>query len=158
MNSLRQQRIKLHEKLNIELSVTHFQQICCTLSLTDKEMFMLQKAFLLRSSFSETEESTLFYKSSYVAFMENIFVVEPTDAKKDFSSSEFTILKILQQFLSYRFPRKFRGILWVPPFIDPKTKFWGKFFSRFFTPNKFLIIRQKISRKSLFPEFLEQIV
>ena len=69
-----------------------FQQVCCTISLTDKEMFMLDKALSVRSSLSEAEESTLYYVLDYLAFKKNIAVVELTATKKYFSSSEFTIL------------------------------------------------------------------
>ena len=41
-----------------------FQQVCCTISLTDKGMFKLDKVFSVRSSLSETEESTLYYISN----------------------------------------------------------------------------------------------
>ena len=68
-------------------------------------MFMLKKkkkkSLTLRSSLYETEEATLYYKFGYVAFKQNIAVVEPTDAAKDFPSPEFTILiscvKLLQK-------------------------------------------------------------
>ena len=45
MNSYLLQRINLYGKLNIELSVNHIQQACCTISLTDEEMFMLDETF-----------------------------------------------------------------------------------------------------------------
>ena len=83
---------KLYDKSNFELPVNHIQQVCCTVSSTDKERFMLDKAFSLRNSLSETEESTLYYISNYVPLKENIAVVELTDTTKYFSSSEFTIL------------------------------------------------------------------
>lgn len=60
-----------------------------------------KKSLTLRSSLYETEEATLYYKFGYVAFKQNIAVVEPTDAAKDFPSPEFTILiscvKLLQK-------------------------------------------------------------
>ena len=39
---------------------------------------MLNEAFSVRSSLSETEQSTLDYISGYVAFEENIAILEPT--------------------------------------------------------------------------------
>ena len=72
MNSLHLQGIKLYDKLNIKLFVNHIQKVCSTRSLTDEEMFMLNKSFSLRSSLYETEESTLYYIFAYVAFKQNI--------------------------------------------------------------------------------------
>ena len=59
MNSYLLQRINLYGKLNIKLSVNDIQQACCTISLTDEEMFMLDETFT--SLLSKTEESTLYY-------------------------------------------------------------------------------------------------
>ena len=39
---------------------------------------MLNEAFSVRSSLSETEQSTLYYISGYIAFEENIAILEPT--------------------------------------------------------------------------------
>ena len=68
----------MYQKLNIEQSANHIQQVCCTRNLFDKEIFMLNEAFSVRSSLSETEQSTLDYISGYVAFEENIAILEPT--------------------------------------------------------------------------------
>ena len=46
-------------------------------------MFMSNEAFSIRSSLSETEESALCYISVYVAFEENIAIIEPIDAIKE---------------------------------------------------------------------------
>ena len=59
MNNLNLQRIKLYNKLNIELSINHIQPICCDIHLTNEEM--LRETFSLRCSLSETEECTLYY-------------------------------------------------------------------------------------------------
>ena len=37
MNSLHLQRIKLYDKLNIELFINHIQQVCCAIILTSEE-------------------------------------------------------------------------------------------------------------------------
>ena len=55
-------------------------------------MFMLDETFSVGSSLSETEEIMLYYISGYVALEEDITVLDPTDAKKHFPSSESTIL------------------------------------------------------------------
>ena len=62
-NNLHFQPTKLYDKLNIELSVNHTQHVCCNKRLADEEMFVLQKAFSLRCSFSETEESAVYFVS-----------------------------------------------------------------------------------------------
>lgn len=67
----------------------HIQQVYCTVSLTDEEMFMLEETFYLRSTLTATEESTLYHISGYVTFKENIATIEPTDATKGFPSSEY---------------------------------------------------------------------
>ena len=51
-----------------------------------------KKSLTLRSSLYETEEATLYCTFGYVAFKQNIAVVELTDGTKDFSSQEFTLL------------------------------------------------------------------
>ena len=62
-NNLHFQPTKLYDKLIIELSVNHTQHVCCNKRLADKEMFILQKAFSLRCSLSETEESAVYFVS-----------------------------------------------------------------------------------------------
>ena len=52
--SLYLQRIKSYDNLNIQLCVNQIQQVCCTRSLTDEEMFMSNEAFFVRSLLSET--------------------------------------------------------------------------------------------------------
>ena len=66
----------------------HIQQVYCTVSLTDEEMFMLDETFYPRSTLTASEESTL-YISGYVTFKENSATIEPTDATKGFPSSEY---------------------------------------------------------------------
>ena len=60
------QCIRLYHKLNIELSVNHIHQVCCTRSLTDKEIFMLNYTFSVRSSLSETEHVLKLYIIWYI--------------------------------------------------------------------------------------------
>ena len=73
MNSLSLQRLKLYHKLDITQSVISYSSKgCCTTNLTDEELFMLDEAFALRSTLSETDESALYYISGYVAKKENI--------------------------------------------------------------------------------------
>lgn len=55
-------------------------------------MFMFTKEFSLRILWSESEENAFYYILDFVAFKENVAVIEVTDAKKDFLSSEFTLL------------------------------------------------------------------
>ena len=59
--------IELYDELNIELSVNYIQQVCCTVSLPDKKILMLNEVISLRCSLSETEENLLYY---YVVFKE----------------------------------------------------------------------------------------
>ena len=70
-------------------------------------MFILDEVFSLKSSLSKTEESALYYISAYVAFKENIAVIKPTDATKDFPNSEFTIFQFCGK-LSHSPPKTFK--------------------------------------------------
>ena len=54
--------------LNITQSkITHTNKEYCTNILKEEDLFMLDEAFALRSTLSETEESALYYISGYVA-------------------------------------------------------------------------------------------
>lgn len=67
---------------------------------------MLNETFSLCSSLSKTEENTLYYMSSYVAFKGNIAVVELINITKDFPCSEFTNFLSLGK-LSHQLPESF---------------------------------------------------
>ena len=72
MNSLSLQRFTLYHKLNITQSeITHTNKEYCT-NILKEDLFMLDKAFALRSTLSETEESALYYISGYIEKKENI--------------------------------------------------------------------------------------
>ena len=96
MSSLSLQRLKLYHKLAITQSVTsHSSKGCCTTNMTDEELFMLDEAFALRSTLSETDESALYYISGCVAKEENI-TPNSNDmdsyAGMEYPCSEFTTL------------------------------------------------------------------
>ena len=97
MNSLSLQRLKLYHKLNItQTDLTHTNKECCTNTLKEVELFMLDESFVLRSTLSETEESALYYISGYVARKENITTSSSLDMENyagiEYPSSEFTTL------------------------------------------------------------------
>lgn len=88
--------------MNYQLTI--FKKVWNTRSLTWQRNVYVErkkKPLTLRSLLYETEEATLYYTFGYVAFKQNIAVVELTGGTKDFSSQEFTILiscvKLLQK-------------------------------------------------------------
>ena len=62
-------------------------------------MLLLDKAFSLKSSLSETEESKFHYTSGYVAFEENFGVAEWTDLQKIFQAHNLLFYYLV---VSYR--------------------------------------------------------
>ena len=58
-------------------------------------------AFSLRSLLSETEESILYYISSFFAFKENIAAIEPVDATKSLQALNFLIYYLAENFHIY---------------------------------------------------------
>lgn len=92
LNSLSLQRLKLYHKLHAESGVTSNENACCNGKLEDKDLDIeiLERCFDDASHLSESERSTLYFISGYVAFKENIGFGETTS--NDIPESEFTNL------------------------------------------------------------------
>ena len=74
--------------------------------LTEDEIFMLDEAFSLRSTLSDTEEGSLFYISGYVAFKEGVALADDIQSSYQFKNSEFLLL-LSRGKLSYPPPELF---------------------------------------------------
>ena len=92
INSLALQRIKLFEKLEIESKNAHVEDDCCTASLNEEEVEMLDDCFELASKLSETEKSNLYYISGYVAAKEKLSITMDNVPENQHPYSEFTTL------------------------------------------------------------------
>ena len=90
LSSLPLQRLKLYHKLYVEGGICSNKNPCCNGKLEDKDedIEILEKCFDDASQLSESERSTLYFTSDYVAFKENIGLGE---TKYDnIADSEFT--------------------------------------------------------------------
>ena len=90
MNSLSLQRLKLFDKLEIESKSAHVTEDCCSESLNNEEVEMLDECFDLASTLTEVEKSSLYYIAGYVAAKENLSVSDESDNQHP--NSEFTTL------------------------------------------------------------------
>ena len=79
-------RLKLLSKLDIEEVVSHSKEECCISSLTEGEIFMLDEAFPLRSTFSDVEECSFF---TYQDMLRSRNAVDDLNL---FKNSEFLLL------------------------------------------------------------------
>ena len=53
--------IKLYNKINIELSINYNQQVCCIISLLEKETFTLMETFSLKGLLSKIDVHCIIY-------------------------------------------------------------------------------------------------
>ena len=79
-------RLKLLSKLDIEEAVSHSKEKFCIASLTEGEIFMLDEAFPLRSTFSDEEECSFFTCQDMLRSRNAV------DDSNLFKNSEFSIL------------------------------------------------------------------
>ena len=91
MNILSLQRLKLYSILDIASSDSPSIQKCCNANLTEEELFMLDEAFKLRSTLSETEESALYCISGDVAFKEKI-ISDDTESSSYVANEKYKIM------------------------------------------------------------------
>ena len=66
MNSLSLQRLKLFDKLEIEYKSAHVTEDCCSESLNNKEVEMLDECVDLVSTLTDVEKSSLYYIAGYL--------------------------------------------------------------------------------------------
>ena len=78
-NSLKLQRIKLFNSLNIQEKIWHAEMDCCIQPLNHDELRLLDDCFDLPSNLSEIERSSVYYIAGYVCFKENIRCYEQLD-------------------------------------------------------------------------------
>ena len=86
------QRLKLFDKLQIESQSAHVNDDCCTASLNEDEMEMLDECFELANMLSEVEKSNLYYISGYVAAKEHLSISIDNATEEQHPYSEFTSL------------------------------------------------------------------
>ena len=75
LSSLSLRRLKLYHDLEIDpKSVETTERVCCVGNIGDKDedLFLLDECFSEASNLTETENSTLYYISGYIAFKEDL--------------------------------------------------------------------------------------
>ena len=70
INSLGMQRLKLSSKLDFDQSDAHLTNDCCKQNLNSEEIDCLDSCFESSSSIPDSEKSSLFHISGYIAFKE----------------------------------------------------------------------------------------
>ena len=93
LNSLTLQRLKLFNRLDIDKNSVHVRKDCCSASLTEKEVDMLDQCFHLTGELTDEERSSLYYIAGYVAKKHDLCAAdeEEKDSNKK-TESEFTTL------------------------------------------------------------------
>ena len=76
LSSLSLQRFKLYHQLHIEKSDIIVENVCCISNVEDKDedIELVESCFKESSNLSDSECSTLYFISGYVAYKENIGV------------------------------------------------------------------------------------
>ena len=76
MSSLSLQRLKLYHQLDIEKSDIIVENVCCISNVEDKDegIELVESCFEESLNLSDSERSTLYFISGYVAYRENIGV------------------------------------------------------------------------------------
>ena len=92
INSLRLQRIKLYNKLDIDGEKNLIENDCCEDPIVSEEDFLLiEKSFEGASDLNEIEKTTLYYICGYVTFKEKIVCEDENESTSFPPESEFTI-------------------------------------------------------------------